>query len=60
MEVAIPFASLGQIMPQAPGAGTVWRGNFCRQDLTGHELSFWNPSFGDFHQTQRFGQLLFQ
>ncbi len=59
-EMAIPFASLGSIIPEA---GSAWRANFTRIDRPQNaprELSAWSPTFRpNFHVQQRFGWIDF-
>ena len=55
-EIAIPFASLGL---ERPAAGTLWRGNVCRNAAAVGELSAWSPVAGGFHQPEAFGEVVF-
>ena len=57
VEVSVPFAEIGG----KPGAGEVWWVNICRQrQASGElELSAWSATGSDFHNTSRFGALVF-
>ena len=57
VEVSIPFAQIGG----PPAAGDVWWVNICRQRQArgACELSAWSPTAADFHNTARFGALVF-
>ncbi len=55
VECAIPFADLGE----TPRAGDTWGFNVGRERKVREELSIWAPTYGEFPQPQRFGELLF-
>ncbi|OGV44917.1 MAG: hypothetical protein A2017_21160 [Lentisphaerae bacterium GWF2_44_16] len=63
-ELAIPLSSLEL---STPAEANPWRVNFCRnyyyfkegvKDFQ-HELSTWSPTYGSFHNVERFGKLVF-
>ena len=56
VELAVPFKALGVA---APGLGTTWRVNFCRQELPSRELSAFAFTGGGFGVPSRFGVLEF-
>jgi hypothetical protein len=58
VEMEIPFETLGS---KAPGEGDVWRANFTRERRCKgpQEDSAWSPAFGSFHNTTRFGRMVF-
>ena len=59
VEAAIPFASLGM---QSPTAGTMLRGNFCRNRVLGRkeqENLCWSATYGMYNTPIRFGKLIF-
>jgi hypothetical protein len=56
VEAAIPFTSLGNVVPKAE---SVWRGNVCRDRSHAKSLSSWSRTPGSFHDTNAFGQLYF-
>jgi len=57
VEISIPFAALGvkEVTP-----GDVWAANVCRvrATLKPSEYTCWSPTFGGFHQPERFGKLM--
>ncbi|OGV32229.1 MAG: hypothetical protein A2020_14525 [Lentisphaerae bacterium GWF2_45_14] len=61
-ELAIPFKSLGL---ERPSEENPWKVNFTRnyfyrgkdKDTWQGELSCWNPTFGSFHNVEKFGKL---
>jgi hypothetical protein len=55
--LSIPLSTLGA----RPGRGGVWRLNICRQRQAGGELqlSAWSPTDSNFHDSERFGVLVF-
>jgi len=64
-ELVIPLASLDLALPTKDNP---WRANFCRNHFykTGgtdgwqRELSTWRPTFGSFHNVERFGTMWFE
>ncbi len=55
-EIAVPFSDLGG----APKIGERWRFNLNRVRQPGPELSGWACTYGSFHNTELFGDLLFE
>ncbi|MEN6645406.1 MAG: carbohydrate-binding family 9-like protein [Armatimonadia bacterium] len=56
VELDLPLATLGR----APRPGSVWWLNLCRQRQPGGlQLSAWSPTQSDFHNSQRFGAMIF-
>ncbi|RMD78096.1 MAG: hypothetical protein D6820_10540 [Lentisphaerae bacterium] len=59
IEVFIAWSALGWKTP--PPAGTILRGNFCRERYTGiRENSAWAPTGGPFRRPERFGLIVLQ
>jgi hypothetical protein len=64
-ELAIPLKSLGL---KTPSKENPWRVNFCRnhfykkdgEKTFQQELSTWSPTHGSFHNTDKFGSLIFK
>lgn len=64
-ELVIPLASLDLDLPTKDNP---WRANFCRnhffkaaeKDGWQRELSTWRPTFGSFHNVERFGAMWFE
>ncbi|MFH0964397.1 MAG: sugar-binding protein [Planctomycetota bacterium] len=54
-EIALPFRVLGA----RPAEGQVWRFNLCRDRTDPFQYSSWAPLPGGFHDTARFGYLVF-
>jgi len=55
VEMRIEFASIGFM----PKAGDIWSANFCRMEQRLKEASLWSPTDRSFHQSERFGLLVF-
>lgn len=56
VEIAVPFSDLGG----PPKIGERWRFNLNRVRQPGPELSGWACTYGSFHNTELFGDLLFE
>ncbi|OPX22316.1 MAG: hypothetical protein B1H02_06330 [Candidatus Latescibacteria bacterium 4484_107] len=56
VEIAVPFSDLGG----PPKIGERWRFNINRVRQPGPELSGWACTYGSFHNTELFGDLLFE
>ncbi|MCC7351306.1 MAG: hypothetical protein IT446_12125 [Phycisphaerales bacterium] len=53
VDIKIPFKSLNLAVQDQGG----WRFNLCRENPRSGEVSAWSPTFGTFHNMDRFGQL---
>jgi len=54
-EITIPFISFGY----SPKGNEIWRANLCRSQKHQGELSSYKPTFGGFHNPERFAEFLF-
>ena len=56
-EVKLPFASMTD---KTELRGDIWGINFCRvrKTVVPAESTCWSPTFGSFHQPERFGKLV--
>lgn len=59
-EMFIPVAELEILTPKAPATGVMWRANFFRFDAPQKKVFSWSRGGDRFHDTQFFGDLIFE